>query len=74
MNVSAPMEAMEPMLFGEGPERLFGCYHAPEGTVSAGFGVVMCYPVEMEYVYAHRPFRQLARRLSRAGFPVVRFD
>lgn len=74
MNVSAPIEAMEPMFFGDGPERLFGCYHAPQGAAPALFGVVMCYPVEMEYVYAHRAFRQLARRLSSAGFPVLRFD
>ena len=74
MNVSAQIEAMEPLFLGDGPERLFGCYHAPQGTAIGGFGVVMCYPVEMEYVYAHRAFRQLARRLSRAGFPVLRFD
>lgn len=74
MRASAPVETMEPMFLGEGPKQLFGCYHAPHGTVPRGFGIVMCYPVEMEYVYAHRSFRQLARRLSSAGFAVMRFD
>lgn len=36
--------------------------------------MLLCYPIGSEYVSSHRTFRQLANRLSRSGFPVLRFD
>jgi len=35
---------------------------------------VLCYPVGQEYIRSHRAFYQLAVRLARAGFHVLRFD
>lgn len=37
-------------------------------------GVVLCYPAAHEYIRCHRAFRQLAVRLGRNGFCVLRFD
>lgn len=59
---------------GAADRQLFYCYHAPQGTISRAFGFVLCPPSGREYVFAHRTLRQLATRLSRAGFPVLRFD
>ncbi|MBP8132717.1 MULTISPECIES: alpha/beta hydrolase [Zoogloea] len=59
---------------GAADRQLFYCYHAPQGASTRPFGVVLCPPAGREYVFAHRTFRQLATRLSRAGFPVLRFD
>ena len=36
--------------------------------------MVLCYPGGQEYIRSRRAFRQLAIRLSSAGFPVLRFD
>lgn len=59
---------------GAADKQLFYCYHAPQGAISRSFGFVLCPPSGREYVFAHRTLRQLATRLSRAGFPVLRFD
>jgi alpha/beta superfamily hydrolase len=67
-------ESMEPFYFGESGKQLFGCYHAPEAEPTRGCGVVLCYPMGHEYIQFHRAYRQLALHLSRAGFPVLRFD
>jgi len=65
---------MEPFYFGESEKLLFGCYHEPEAEPSRSVGVVLCYPMGHEYMQFHRAYRQLALHLSRAGFPVLRFD
>jgi alpha-beta hydrolase superfamily lysophospholipase len=64
----------EPTPFWFGPEdrRLFGWLHAPAGGVHAG--VVLCPPLGYEYVCAYRTYVLLARRLTEAGFAVLRFD
>ena len=36
--------------------------------------MVLCYPWGSEYIHAHRALRQLATRLSMAGFHTLRFD
>jgi alpha/beta superfamily hydrolase len=59
---------------GAANKRLFYCYHAPERASSRRVGFVLCPPAGREYVFLHRSFRQLANRLTRAGFPVLRFD
>lgn len=58
--------------------QLFYCFDAPQkataGATARPFGFVLCPPSGREYVATHRAFRQFATRLSRAGFPVLRFD
>jgi len=45
-----------------------------EGRASRDCGVLLCHPTGHEYIRCHRGLRELAVRLARAGFPVVRFD
>ena len=70
---TAKVKTVEPFYFGTAGS-LFGCYHAPQGAKRRDSGVVLCNPMGFEYIRAHRAYRQLAIRLSHAGFPVLRFD
>jgi uncharacterized protein len=72
--MSLPRGKMEPFYFGPSTKSLFGIYHAPQGALTHGCGVVLCYPMGNEYIQFHRAYRQLAVRLSASGFPVLRFD
>ena len=74
MHFSMPRREMEPFYFGTSAKPLFGCYHAPQSERTRECGVVLCYPMENEYIISHRAYRQLAVRLSNVGFPVLRFD
>jgi uncharacterized protein len=66
---------MDPTYFGDSERPLFGVYHAPApGVPPSGRAVLLCYPMGQEYMRAHWAFRQLARRLSKSGIPVFRFD
>jgi pimeloyl-ACP methyl ester carboxylesterase len=65
---------MKPFYFGPSEKQLFGVYHAPQIRAAVSHGVVLCYPMGQEYYYTHRAFLQLALRLSKNGFPVLRFD
>ena len=65
---------MNPFFFGSSKEPLYGVYHPPRAHTSRPTAVVLCYPLWQEYMRAHRAFRQLAMLLSKAGFPVLRFD
>ena len=66
---------MNPFYFGVGARALFGAYHPPADRGGPeGSGVVLCYPVGVEYMRAHRAFRQLTTLLTRAGSHVLRFD
>jgi alpha/beta superfamily hydrolase len=65
---------MNPLFFGSSQRPLYGVYHPPKARTSRAVGVVLCYPLWQEYMRAHRAFRQLAMLLSKAGFPVLRFD
>ena len=58
--------------FGAESAPLFGWFHG--AGVSAGLGVVLCSPFGCEEISAHRSWRSLADKVSRAGFPVLRFD
>lgn len=64
---------MNPFYFGSSAAPIFGVLHPPHCSSAAG-GVVLCPAVWDEYGPSHRPFRLLAQRLARAGFPVLRFD
>ncbi len=63
-----------PFYFRLSDKPLFGCYHEPSPGQLRQCGVLVCQPVGHEYVNSHRALRQLAVRLSEAGFPVLRFD
>ena len=65
---------MNPFFFGSSQQPLYGVYHPSKARVPRRTGVVLCYPLWQEYMRAHRAFRQLAMLLSKAGFPVLRFD
>jgi uncharacterized protein len=66
---------MIPFFFGVGQRRLFGVYDAANETAGLNpRAVVLCYPWGAEYLHAHRSLRQLASRLSVAGFHTLRFD
>jgi uncharacterized protein len=64
---------MRAFYFGPPNGRLFGAYHAPEGTPLSR-GVVICQPHGHEYVRTHRALRNLAVLLSQQGHAVLRFD
>jgi exosortase A-associated hydrolase 2 len=64
----------ESFFFGTKPQNLFGVYHAPETHADRDLGVVIAPPYGSEYMKTHRALRQLALRLARSGFHVLRFD
>ena len=69
---------MNPFYFGSPARPLYGVYHPPRrdrrGDGGAQRGAVLCYPFGVEYMRAHRAFRQLTTLLTRAGVHVLRFD
>lgn len=65
---------MHPFYFGDSAAPLYGVYHAPREDRRDPVAVVMCYPFGVEYMRAHRAFRQLTHLLSRGGLHVLRFD
>jgi uncharacterized protein len=60
------------IVFDCGGESLVGMLHAPE--VAAEIGVVVVVGGPQYRVGSHRQFVHLARAVSRAGYPVLRFD
>ncbi len=71
---SLPGENIEAFYFGENEKSLFGIYHIPPKGVARNHSVLLCPSIEQEAIRGHRAYRQLAVRLSRLGFPVMRFD
>lgn len=65
---------MNPFFFGTSSEPLFGVFHPPKSSSARQATVLLCCPLGQEYMRSHRAFRQMALLLSRAGFPVMRFD
>lgn len=65
---------MTPLYFGSPQRRLFGIYAPASASARRTRAVVLCPPWGQEYLRAHRSMRQLALRLSAAGFHVLRFD
>lgn len=65
---------MNPFYFGSSDCPLYGVYHPPRSRSVQPIGVVLCYPFGVEYMRAHRAFRQLSMLLAKAGFHVLRFD
>jgi uncharacterized protein len=65
---------MNPFFFGMAERRLFGIYEPAAAGTTGKRAAILCYPWGAEYVYAHRTLRQLALKLSGAGFHTLRFD
>ena len=65
---------LTPFFFGPDDHSLFGCLYSPQSRQGRNWGAVLCYPTGHEYIISHRAFRQLAQRLTLAGFHVLRFD
>jgi uncharacterized protein len=64
---------MHPHFFGPPERQLFAVRH-PAHIAARRHGVVICYPWGHEYVNSLRGCRQLAARLARRGFDVLRFE
>jgi pimeloyl-ACP methyl ester carboxylesterase len=60
--------------FGSPDRHLFGIFDEPASSYASDVGVVLCYPFGADYSAAFRSFRNLATRLARSGFHVLRFD
>jgi len=65
---------VRPFFFGETAEPLLGLHHPPAGARTRPSAVAILNPFGDEYSRAHRSLRQLADRVSAAGFHVLRFD
>jgi pimeloyl-ACP methyl ester carboxylesterase len=65
---------MNPFHFGTGGRRLFGVYEPAVQGSPGTRAAVLCQPWGREYLHAHRAMRQLAIRLSVAGYHTLRFD
>lgn len=65
---------MNPFYFGASADPLYGVYHPPREERRMQAAVLLCYPMGIEYMRAHRAFRQLTSLLVRAGVHVLRFD
>jgi pimeloyl-ACP methyl ester carboxylesterase len=64
---------MRPFYFGATGQRLFGVYDAPR-SAPIRRGVVICYPIGLEYYRSHRACCALARQIAEAGMDALRFD
>jgi uncharacterized protein len=65
---------MNPVYLGTKERRLFALYEPAAVKAKRARAAVLCYPWGTEYIYAHRSMRQLAVKLSVAGFHTLRFD
>ena len=74
MDTTNFLNEVEPFYFGTSPQRLYGCHHLPHELGAKPYSVVLCSPVGQEYIQSHRAAYQLAVRLSRCGYHVLRFD
>lgn len=69
-----PPDEIDAFYFGVPGKELYGCHHLPQGSQIKRCSVVLCSPIGQEYIRSHRAMYQLAVRLSRVGFHVLRFD
>lgn len=74
MSASTITRDWQPMFFGTATQPLYGYLHFPISDTYRQTSVVLCQPIGDEYVRAHRACCQLARRLVKRGFSVLRFD
>jgi pimeloyl-ACP methyl ester carboxylesterase len=67
-------DSISTFYFGPTEKRLFGLYYLPHPEQERDYAVLICNPWGQEYIRTQRPLSQLGLRLSRQGFPVLRFD
>lgn len=65
---------MTPLLMGESPSTIFGILQEPPDEARRDHGVLLCPPIAQEHIRSHWAMRQLAQRLCRLGYHVLRFD
>lgn len=65
---------MTPIYFGDSKSPLFGVLHEPAVSRERQEAVLLCPPIGQEHVRSHWALRQIAARLAREGFYVLRFD
>ena len=63
-----------PLYFGPSERALFGWLHIPPEATRGTLAVVVCPPLDHEYMNSHRAMRHLADQLAAAGMPALRFD
>ena len=64
---------MNPSFFGA-PSRRYGLYQPARAVSQGQRAVLFCYSGGSEYLYAHRPLRQLAKMLAAGAIQSLRFD
>jgi esterase/lipase len=69
----AEIEQIEPLFFGQSPQRLFGVLHKPQ-VRSRDRAILLVPSIGHEYMRLQRSYQMLATELSRLGFYVLRFD
>jgi len=74
MQLKSPRQMRTSFYFRSAEKQLFGCYHFPQTKQIKKSALVLCNPMGQEYIRCHQFYLQLAVRLSRIGFPVLRFD
>lgn len=65
---------MIPLHFGSPGEPLFGVFDEPATRLKRDVGILLCYPIGLEYMRSHWAIRRLAGFLCQAGFSTFRFD
>ena len=65
---------MSPFYFGTEERRLFGVFEPAAVGRTASAAVLLFNPFAHEAIHAHRLYRVLTQRLTRAGFDTMRFD
>ena len=65
---------MNPFFFGSDARRLFGLFEPAAPGEASRAAVLFFNPFAHEAIHAHRLYRVLAQRLTRAGYDTMRFD
>jgi pimeloyl-ACP methyl ester carboxylesterase len=65
---------MNLMTLGTARRSLFAVHDPAVAGTARPRAAVICNPLGIEYVYAHRSLRHLALRLAKRGFDTLRFD
>lgn len=67
-------KSLNPFFFESLGNQIFGIYCPPLSKTPQDTAVLICNPIGQEYIRCHFALRTLSSQLTRAGFPVLRFD